>query len=184
MIALRSDCLMFELATGESVPCSVEMISIEITGGKDALIDPEALRHAAASVFHYFKNELNRHSVTVGEFASALERVLRRLGFTLQEQMSAIPAETVESDLRIIACRSAGSLELFFYAALRHELRSQLRQSPKLLRFHGLRGCVKQIAGAQRWSDRCDRLQDQIVGYLRECLSADRAAGECSLVVE
>ena len=184
MIALLNDCLLFQLATGESVPCSAEMISVEIVGGQDELLDPEVLRHAAASVFHYFNKELQRESVTVGEFAIALEKVLRQLGFTLQDGTLAAASEIIESDLRVIACQSAGSLELFFYPALRHELQSQLRQSPKVLRFRGLRGCVKQLAGARRWSIRCDRLQDQIVSYLRECLSADREQAECSLVVD
>lgn len=185
MIALQSDCLLFQLASGESVPCSAEMISVEIIGGQDELLDPEVLRHAAASVFHYFRKELQRESVTVGEFAIALEKVLRQLGFTLSDgDLAAAARETLESDLRVIACQSAGSLELFFYPALRHELKSQLRQSPKVLRFRGLRGCVKQLAGARRWSNRCDLLQEQIVGYLRECLSADREQAECSLVVD
>ncbi|HEX3889765.1 MAG TPA: hypothetical protein VHX90_02850, partial [Verrucomicrobiae bacterium] len=77
MIALSTDCLLFKLTNGESVPCSAEMISIEIVGNSDNLLDPEMLRHAAASVFHYFKVELERETVTVGEFAGALEKVLR-----------------------------------------------------------------------------------------------------------
>jgi hypothetical protein len=184
MIALYNNCLLFQLATGESVPCSAEMISVEIVSGQERLLDPEVLHHAAASVFHYFKMELMRETVTVGEFSIALEKVLRQLGFTLQDDSQAATREIIESDLRVIACQSAGSLELFFFTALRQELRSQLRQSPKLLRFRGLRGCVKQLAGARRWSDRCERLQDQIVGYLRECLSADREQVHCALVVE
>ena len=52
MIALQSDCLLFQLTSGESVPCSAEMISVEIVGGQDELLDPEIMRHAAASVFH------------------------------------------------------------------------------------------------------------------------------------
>ncbi len=184
MIALQSECLLFQLATGESVPCSAEMISVEIVGGQNRLLDPEVLRHAAASVFHYFKKELMRESVSVGEFAVALERVLRQLGLTLAEPELDTASEILESDLRVIACQSAGSLELFFYPALRHELQSQLKQSPKVLRFRGLRSCVKQLTGAQRWSHRCDLLQEQIVTYLRECLSADRAQAQCALVVE
>ena len=93
-------------------------------------------------------------------------------------------SEIIESDLRVIACQSAGSLELFFFPALRHELKTQLSQSPKVLRFRGLRGCVKQLTGARRWTSRCDQLQEQIVGFLRECLSADRDQTECSLVVD
>ena len=184
MIALQNNCLLFQLATGESVPCSAEMISVEIVGGQDRELDPEVLRHAAASVFHYFKNELRRESVSVGEFAVALERVLRQLGLTLHENEPETAREIVESDLRVIACQSAGSLELFFYPALRHEMQNQLKQSPKVLRFRGLRGCVKQLTGAQRWSQRCDVLQEQIVAYLRECLSADREQVQCALVVE
>jgi hypothetical protein len=185
MIALLNDCLLFQLASGESVPCSAEMISVEIAGGQRRLLDPEVLQHAAASVFHYFKKELMRESVTVGEFSIALEKVLRRLGFTLDDDtLTSADRETMESDLRVIACQSAGSLELFFFTALRAELRSQLRQSPKLLCFRGLRGCVKQLAGARRWSDRCERLQEQIVSYLRDCLSADREQAQCALVVK
>ena len=82
MIALHNDCLLFQLATGESVPCSAEMISVEVIGD-DHWLEPDLLRHAAASVFHYFKKELARETVTVGEFSVALEKVLRRLGLTL-----------------------------------------------------------------------------------------------------
>ena len=115
----------------------------------------------------------------------ALEKVLRQLGLTLEDDTtSSVNREIIVSDLRVIACRSAGSLELFFYSALRSELRNHLRQSPKVLRFRGLRGCVKQLAGAQRWSNRCDLLQEQIVNFLRGCLTADRAQAACALVVE
>ena len=71
MIALQSDCLLFQLASGESVPCSAEMISVELTGNADGRLDPEVLRHATASVFHYFKNDLERESVTVATMWSA-----------------------------------------------------------------------------------------------------------------
>ena len=40
MIALQSDCLLFQLSSGESVPCSVEMISVELTGNAESLLDP------------------------------------------------------------------------------------------------------------------------------------------------
>ena len=79
---------------------------------------------------------------------------------------------------------SGGGFELLFFPRLRHELRTQLRQSPRVVRFRGLRGCVKQLAGARRWSHRCEKLQDQIVEYLRGCLTAEPEQNECALVVE
>ena len=185
MIALQSDCLIFQLNNGESVPCSPEMISVELVGDSGGHLDPEVLHHAAASVFHYFRVELRRETVTVGEFAVALEKVLR--GFGLVIRAGGIEPQTpgaAATDLGRIARESADSLELFFFPRLRSELRTQLRQSPRVVRFRGLRGCVKQLAGARRWSHRCERLQDQIVEYLRGCLTAEPEQNECALVVE
>lgn len=183
MIALRSDCLMFQLANGESIPCSAEMICVEIHGNSAGLLDPEMLRHAAASVFYYFKVELARESVTVGEFAGALEKVLRGFGLTIRAGIAEGPLlETIEMDLRVLARESSDSFELLFFPRLRDELRNQLQRSPRVLRFRGLRGCVKQLAGAQRWSGRCEKMRDQIVEYLRGCLSAEE--NQCALVVE
>jgi hypothetical protein len=185
MIALSSNHLIFQLTNGESVPCSAEMITVEIAGNADGLIDAEMLRHASASVFHYFKSELQRETVTVGEFALALEKVLRNFGLTLYaDDPPPLTKQILEADLRHIARESADSLELFFFPRLRDQLRAQLRQSPQMLRFRGLRGCVKQLAGARRWSARCEKMQEQIVGYLRECLTAEPEQNTCALVVE
>lgn len=185
MIALSSEHLIFQLTNGESIPCSAEMITIEIVGNSEGMIDVDMLRHAAASVFHYFKNELDRQSVTVGEFAHALEKVLRNLGLTLSADEE-LPGEKqiLEADLCHIARESDNSLELFFFPRLRDELRARLRQSPRLLRFRGLRRCVKQLAGAQRWSGRCEKIQEQIIEYLRECLTAEPQQKDCALLVE
>ncbi|HXI68997.1 MAG TPA: hypothetical protein VNN22_01430 [Verrucomicrobiae bacterium] len=185
MIALATDHLIFQLTSGESIPCSAEMISIEIVGNSAGLIDAEMLRNAAAAVFHYFKVELERHTVTVGEFALALEKVLRNFGLTLYaDESQPFAKKVLISDLCHLARESDSSLELFFFPRLRDELRARLRESPRLLRFRGLRRCVKQLAGAQRWSGRCEVIQDQIVGYLRECLTAEAEQKGCALLVE
>lgn len=180
MIALNSNCLLFQLSNGESVPCSAEMICIEVIGSSGSLLDPEVLRHATASVFHYFKIDLERETVTVGEFAGALEKVLRNLGMIIRSEKGGW--EILESDLRLLAGESSEGMELFFFPRLRHELRMQLRHSPQMLRFRNLRGCVKQLTRARRWSGRCEKMQEQIVEYLRGCLTAEQ--NKCALVVE
>ena len=43
---------------------------------------------------------------------------------------------------------------------------------------------LQQLTGARRWSPRCENLQDQIVGYLRECLTAESRESDCRLLVE
>ena len=190
MIAFRSDCLLFQLHNGESIPCSLDMIAVEVLGHTSIPIDPETLRHAAASVFHFFKTELDRESVTIGEFSLALEKALHHLGYTIQAQTPKPETDDVsQTDLARLADEACGSLELLFFPRLRDELRVRLQTLPRVVRFHGLRGCVKQLAGARRWTGRCERLQDQIVDYLRGCLNAENAQnasgqGECALLVE
>ena len=90
----------------------------------------------------------------------------------------------VEADLQKLAASSSEAFELAFFPRLRDELRTQLRQSPQLLRFRGLRNCVLRLTGARRWTHRCRNLQDQIVSYLRECLAAETQTASCALVVE
>ena len=174
VIALDSDYLLFQLANGESVPFSSEMISVEVTGETGAF-DQEFVKQAAASVFHYFRVELGRESVSVGEFAGALEKVLRGFAVILLHvaRASKTDLNVSEFDLRLIAGESGTGCELFFFPRLRDQLRTQLAQSPRLLRFRGLRGCVKKLAGARRWSPSCQRLHDRIIEFLRGCFSVE-----------
>lgn len=185
MITLASDCLLFELANGESVPFSADMISVELSGESAGKFDPHFIEHATKAVFHYFKHDLGRLTITIAEFACLLEKVLRGFGFMAgsAEAETAKP-RTLEADLRQIADESGLGCELFFFPRLRDELRHQLRRAPGLVRFHGLRGCVKQLAGARRWSARCQTLQDRIVEFLRGCLSADSRQSKCALLVD
>jgi len=173
------------------------MISVELTGDGIGEFDPEFLKHAASAVFHYFKHDLGRVTVTVGEFAGALEKVLR--GFGLQSEadeqnggiadgagIEKISAErrVLKSDLRLLACESGKGFELFFFSRLRDELRQQLLLDPEVLHFRGLRSCVKQLTGARRWGPRCQTLQDQIVEYLRNCFTTEAKQPNCALLVE
>ena len=42
---------------------------------------------------------------------------------------------------------------------------------------------VKQIAGARRWSARCQTLYEQIVDFLRHCLTIESNRKHCALLV-
>jgi hypothetical protein len=185
MITLASDCLLFQTPSGESVPYSADMIAIEIGQENPLHFDEEFVDQATKAVFHYFKHDQARTMVTIGEFADALEKVLHGLAPVSQTGTAPETQSLVETDLRRLATASGQGCELFFFPLLRDELRQQLQKSPRVVRFHGLRGCVKQLAGANRWSVRCRDLHQQIVYYLRECLSAEQhGACEIALVVE
>jgi len=183
MIALATDCLVFQMATGESVPFSADAISDELIGENDSTYDPELVGHAANAVFHYFKHELGYQTVTVGEFAAALEKVLD--GFNLGTRDAVERAKLVrESDLCVLARDCGAGGELVFFPRLREELRLHLQTNCRVIRFRGLRECVKQLSGARRWSVKCQAMQEQVVEYLRNCLSTLGRGKEVALVVE
>ena len=183
MITLSSDCLLFQLSNGESIPFSADMISVELIGNLGQWLDPDLVKQAAKAVFHYFKHELGRHSVTADDFAATLERVLH--GFRISAKPpSPRHSGLAKADLWLLARQTGEAGELMFFPRLRDELRLQLLQRPGVLRFHGLRPCVKQLVGADRWGPRCRALEEQIVHYLRQCLSSESSAGRTALIVE
>lgn len=184
MMQLNSDYLVFKTAAGENIPCSVELVAIELLGDAVSMVDPELIRNASAAVLHYFKTELGRHSVSVGEFSLALERVLRGFGLNIKTEPEGEESIRIaESDLRDVAESAGKNFELLFFARLREEMRRKIKEEPHVVRFKGLQSCVKHLVGAQRWSDRCQILSDQIVEYLRTCLSAEPKKETCALVV-
>ncbi len=185
MITLAADCLVFQLANGESVPFSSDMVSVDLAGETSKWFDPEFVQNATKAVFHYFKHEKGRQTVSIGEFAEALQHVLE--GFaTAAELPSGTGAgpELGEADLARLAHESSDGWELLFFPRLREEVRRQARNSPRLLRFSGLRDCVKHLLGARRWGSRCRTLEEQILAYLRECLTAEAGSASCSLLVQ
>lgn len=184
MILLSDNCIVFETASGESIPHTAESISVEVLGDAANLFDQEFIKHAAAAVFHYYRDELGRETVSVAEFSLSLEKVLR--GFKLSQESAAQSSapRVLESDLSLLAPQSDAGGELFFFPRLREELQALLRQSPQMLCFQGLRQCVKQLSGSQRWTRRCQELQDQIVEFLRTCMSRETSGVNCALVVK
>ena len=183
MIRLRSDCLEFEMSNGEKIPCSATSVTVELMGSAADLLDRHIVENAAAAVLHYFLHDLQKTSVTLSEFTQALEAALRGMGLNVSCDAPKNAVCMREADLRALACESGKAFELGFFVRLREELRRGIEHSPNVLRFSGLRGCVKQLAGARRWCPRCQKLSDHIVEYLRECLSREQPDEPCGLMV-
>ena len=182
MIALASDCILLRQQNGEMEPISAGQIAIEVVTEGESPFNEEFVKEASAAVLHYFKQEQGRDSVTLGEFAEALEKVLQ--GFKPASSEQPDENRVLEFDLLKLAADSGAAFELDFFPRLRDEVRTSLQKSPQLLRCRGLRHCVMQLTGARRWSARCQDLQEQILAFLRNCLSAEAHPENCTLVVE
>jgi hypothetical protein len=184
VIQLRADCLVLQTSSGEAIPCAAQQVAVELVGETAYHLDPELIQHAAEAVLHYFKHDLGRATVSVGEFSEALERVLHSFGMSVKayEGLSAT-RRVAELDLRLLLDVASQGLELAFFPGLRAELRQQLKAAPQVLHFKGLRECVKLLVGTKRWNEQCRQLSDQIVGYLRHCLKREAGGSRCALIV-
>ena len=193
MILLRHDCLVFKTSEGD-FPFAAEEVTMEVIGEAIQFLDEETIKHASEAVLHYFKSELGKSTVTIGEFTVALERALRALGLTVhsppavkEAPAAALPSNPnpriVESDLSGLAANPDSTMELLFFSNLRTALQQLLEQSPDVVRLRGLRVCVKQMLKARRWTNGCQCLNDQIVDYLRTCFDSGRRTSACALVV-
>lgn len=183
MIQLREDCLLVEQPGGGYLPLSADQLTLEFVGGAAHLVDDEVMRNVAAGVLHYFREELGRTTVTVGEFAQALARVLNGLGFTAEVTEVKFADAVRIADLRQLACGSGKLGELEFFQRLRDTLRAQLAESPKALEFRGLRSCVKQLVGRKHWCPACDRMEAWIVESLRSWFVREAGSARTALVV-
>jgi hypothetical protein len=185
MIRLHSDYLAFEASNGEAFPCSVEEISVELIGKKAASVDPHIIQNAAKAVLHYYTHDLGKTTVKLEEFSAALAKVLRTLGVPIQtESDTAVPGPVIELNLAGLMEASHCDFELAFFPRLRDELRSQMRGMPKIMRFTGLRSCVKILAGVKRWNGDCQQLSEQIIQFLRQCYHQEAGDLKCMLVVQ
>lgn len=188
MIDFHSDALEQEPQRQHLIPCSAEAVVVELLGDGASLLDPQVVRQATAAVLHYFKVEQGKSHVTVGEFTEALVRVLQGFGIAIHDaeaeaEPAPVPPPVSETDLDRLLTETGPGGELFFFRGLRDALNGHLARAPAVVRFHGLRACVRRLTGARRWSRRCGQVQEQIVDYLRRCLLREPRARDCLLLV-
>jgi len=183
MIQLREDHLLVEQPGGGYLAWSADQLALEFVGGAAGLLDAEMLKHVSAGVMHYFREELDRTTVTVGEFAEALTKVLNGLGFTAEVTEVRVGDNRRVADLRQLACRTGKLGELEFFTQLREVLRKELATAPRAVEFRGLRGCVKQLVGRKHWCPACDTMEAWIVESLRGWFGQEPGAEKTALVV-
>jgi hypothetical protein len=183
MIALREDCLLVEQAGGGYLPCSAEELTFEVVGDT-SLVDGEVLKHATAAVMHYFREELDRTTVTLGEFSAMLTKVLQGLGISAEVTGQIVPGEQVRiADLGALAEAGGIAGELEFCQRLRTLLREQLAAAPSRLEILGLRVCVKRLTGRKHWCPTCERTAAWILEMIRGWYAQEAPSRPTALVV-
>ena len=178
------DSLVFKVPEQDALPTGQGEVAFQLFGDGDELVAPDVIHNAAAAVLHFFREDRGLETVPVAEFSAVLEKVLKGLGFNVSWSATRPPDRAVEADLQSLAQDSGPGFELVFFQRLRDQVRQNLQGSPPMLKFAGLRGCVRHMTGARRWTGRCQEMNDQIVDFIRECLTAENPDKPCGLVVQ
>ncbi len=172
----RPDCLVIKADDGSVVMCSAQQMAAELSSAVD-WADDHVLRSVSEAVLHFFREE-ERVCITLEEFARALEKGLKSV-----VQASPKECRIVSSDLNDLLAGTEESLEMDLCLRVRRKIEGLLEGRPDEVHFQGLRGCVKRVLGARRWTRRCQLLHDQIANYLRDCFQA-HALSDCVLLVK
>ncbi|MEM0897797.1 MAG: hypothetical protein AAGJ79_13045 [Verrucomicrobiota bacterium] len=139
----------------------------------------------AQAVIEYLRERFHGTVITIDDLYEKIERVLSHLGWRdIACELEASPPPLRISLLEVARSASTG-YELRFFEILRHRLRNTASASPRQIVVCDMKKAVKQLCGAQRWSNRCDDLRHEIVAFVRGeiCESMRRSRRQLGLVL-
>ena len=186
MITLASDCLLFEMATRREHPVlGRHGLAWSWRAARRELFDPEFVHHATKAVFHYFKHELGRQTVTAGEFAGALEKVLRGFAVTAQAASHPTPPRACWSPICAgWPMNPARAASFSSFRACAPNCSGTCSRPRACCAFAGCAAASSSSPARGAGAGAARRLEGEIVDYLRQCLSAESGPVEFALLVE
>ena len=127
------------------------------------------------AVLSYLREEQGKQSVPFHEFAEVLEEVLVAWPESEPQADESQLPQVVKTMSWTVHGQDTG-FDLMLFHLLRDGVDQSLQQGEaRILWVHGLRHCVKQHLGAQRWGRRCQQFNDQLIAFIRQCF--DQKAG-------
>jgi hypothetical protein len=145
------------------------------------------LAESIAAAVHVYATRCRKNGVIpTGEIVEIVGSVLSTLGFNELAAAYTNNRRRVAIHLGDLARRVA-AFELEFFRQLDCALGAAADRRLSVLEVDGLRACVMQLRGAQRWTAGCRRFAEEIVEYVRERvvrLRPSQAAGLQLAVVE
>ena len=82
-----------------------------------------------------------------------------------------------------LAHQAGEGLEMVFFCTLRNQIHADLHGKPEMLKVKGLREAVHKLTGTKNWGPRSQKLNDQIVDYLRHIVSEHQQEAKLTLMI-
>ncbi len=110
------------------------------------------------------------------EIVEIVVAVLSTLGFEKISEAYAGDEHSAAIHLNDLAAPTGAAFELDFFRRLDVALEAAANHRLSAIEVDGLRACVMQLRGAQRWNSGCRQLAEEIVEYVRERVMRVRPA--------
>ncbi|MCB1063836.1 MAG: hypothetical protein KDN20_13050 [Verrucomicrobiae bacterium] len=167
MIALPAEYPFIRISQENLALCEPAWLQETLKHAANAAEMPEWLAEdVSKGVESYLKNHYPGTVIEVGDLFDRIRSTLNGLGLTdLANHLNDEPPP-VRISLTELARRAGPGFEIGFFQMLRRQFQTATHGGARQLVCYGLRGCVKKLAGAEKWSPRCRRLESEIREFL------------------
>ena len=183
MIQLHDDIVWVRFEDGRLAPFDEQRLALsiqkvaELAGHSDWWL----AESIAAAVHAYAVKCLTNGVIQCREITEIVAVVLSELGYQGISEAYARGANRVAIHLHDLTGQMTASLELEFFQQLDRALGAAANRRLLVLEVDGLRACVMQLRGAQRWTAGCRRFAEDIVEHVRERVARVRPRRAASL---
>jgi len=183
MIQLQTDVLWVRAKDGRLSPFDERRLALSIQKVAENIghSDWWLAESIAAAVHAFAVKSRSDQIIPSKEIAEIVTTVLATLGYDWISEAYAADANRVAIHLNELAWRTNAGFELEFFQQLDHALRAAANRRLVAMRIDGLRACVMQLRGAQRWTAGCRRLAEDIVEHVRGRVARVRSPRAASL---
>jgi hypothetical protein len=170
MIAMTNQLPMILWENERSVPLSEGwlMESIEWTANRAGYPQWEWTQDIVKALTYYLEEEYATMTISRNELEGLMDVSIKSIGYPEIAAHAGLVAPRVSIYLPDLARECPW--ELAFFQELGERLQEAGEVVVRGIKLSGIRPCVKQLRGAQRWHPRCQHLSDEIVAYTRQII--------------
>jgi len=167
---LCEDVAWVKFADGRLAPFDEHRLAVSIheVAEHNGVSDWWLAESIAAAVHMYAVNSRRDGIIETAEIVEVVAEVLATLGYKRVSEAYGGGGDRVAIDLHELTGRTDAAFELEFFQRLDRALGAAASPRFLVMEVNGLRACVMQLRGVQRWSEGCRRLAEEIVAYVRE----------------